>query len=94
MDFAVYQTLGKQARLEFNSSWWRLTPAVLSARARLQKCVCVCVYVCVFLTGRMGAPAACLCDLVKVLLFYFGGTASFSLFLPVTPSLFSSGAAR
>lgn len=50
--------------------------------------------VCVFLTGRMGAPAVCLCDLVKVLLFYFGGTASFSLFLPVTPSLFSSGAAR
>lgn len=35
--------------------------------------------VCVFLTGRMGAPAVCLCDLVKVLLFYFGGTASFSL---------------
>lgn len=51
-------------------------------------CVFVCVCVCI------GAPAACLCDLVKVLLFYFGGTTSFSLFLPVTPSLFSSGAAR
>lgn len=48
MDFAVYQTLGKQARLEFNSSWWRLTPAVLSARARLQKCARVCVCVCVY----------------------------------------------
>lgn len=59
-----------------------------------KKHVRACACVCVFLTGRMGAPAVCLCDLVKVLLFYFGGTASFSLFLPVTPSLFSSGAAR
>lgn len=53
----------------------------------------MCVCVCVFLTGRVGAPAAWMltCDLLKVLLFYFGGTACFSLFLPVTPSLEQQG---
>lgn len=42
----MYETLGKQVRLEF-SSWWRLTPAMSGARAGL----CVCVPVgCVWIT--------------------------------------------
>lgn len=49
--FAAHETLGKEARLEFNSSWWRLALAVSSARARVCVCVCSCARgVCVWIT--------------------------------------------
>lgn len=33
--FAAYRTFGKRGRLEFNSSWWRLTLPIRTARARV-----------------------------------------------------------